>query len=419
MIIWETDAVCQKDSNPPRTLTLLFWGSPVDRPARELFERVFREFEAANPSVTVKANFYWPEQYKSKLRVLMAVNKVPDIFMTWAGNYFKPFVMAGKVMPLDEILENDPTWRSSFIDDAFEPLRFDGKVYAVPTARVTAVLFYNKDIFSRLGLEKPSTYVDLKKVIIKLRSAGITPIAFGNKDPWMGGMLAGQIAQRLGGKDLFTKIISNDVSWTHPVFIRSGEILQELVETGAFPEAPNTVGYTETVDMFYHGNAAMMLLGSWTLQHLVATNSLPENTIGVMNFPSFESGTGSMQTWMGQSDMNLGINIKTNNKKDAVAFLKWITSERYQRDMIHQAGLLPATKVLPDKSRYIRPELLSVIELQKEMEATYPFPDIELGGDIGQQFIDGIKKIFAGGDPKIIFTQLQENVGSKPLKLGE
>jgi len=409
MVFFEYDGHCTMPETPksPKTLSLLFWGSSVDTGVREVFQGACRTFERANPSVSLNIVFYSVEQYKTKLPVLMAVNNPPDIFMTWSGAFLEPYVRAGKVLPLDEFLEKDYMWHRLFMQSAFDSLRYDGKIYAVPTVKAVAVLFYNKAIFKQLGLEEPSTYRELKNVIKHLRKAGITPLAFGNNEPWVGGMLAGQIVQRLGGESLFIDVKNKTVPWTHPAFLKAGKIIQEMDNLGAFPEAPNTIGYQDTIEMFYSGKAGMMLMGSWFIQYLTSQHSMAEDTIGVMAFPRFDDGTGSTSVWMGQTDMNLAISATCTQKDLAVAFAKWVTSPPCQRDLMLTAGLIPVTNI-PVNDKQIRPELLSLIKLQMDMTSLFLFPDISLGGLAGQAFNNSIRKILDGEDPQNVFQTLEE-----------
>lgn len=60
----------------------------------------------------------------------------------------------------------------------------DGKTYALPLSQNYMAIFYNGDIFEQVGItELPTTWDELMAVCDKLVAAGITPFAFGDKDP--------------------------------------------------------------------------------------------------------------------------------------------------------------------------------------------------------------------------------------------
>lgn len=77
--------------------------------------------------------------------------------------------------------------------------------------------------------------------------------------------------------------------------------------------------------------------------------------------------------------------------------------------------MLPATKVQIIAAEDVRPELLSLIELQRDMESIFPFPDVGLGGSGGPAFNECIKSIFNGEKPQEAFLQLQEELGSAKI----
>lgn len=53
----------------------------------------------------------------------------------------------------------------------------NGKVYGVPiTSLSTSTIFYNVDLFKKLGIPTPPTYDDLKAAVPKLQEAGVIPL---------------------------------------------------------------------------------------------------------------------------------------------------------------------------------------------------------------------------------------------------
>jgi ABC-type glycerol-3-phosphate transport system substrate-binding protein len=70
------------------------------------------------------------ETFKTKIRTAVAANEAPDIFTYWAGGYMKNFVTAGKLLALDDYL-NDGT-KDKLLDGTLDNMTFDGKVYGLP-----------------------------------------------------------------------------------------------------------------------------------------------------------------------------------------------------------------------------------------------------------------------------------------------
>jgi hypothetical protein len=49
---------------------------------------------------------------------------------------------------------------------------------------VTIGAYYNKDIFSELGLEPPKTWEEFENVIVTLKDNGVTPFVTAGQDSW-------------------------------------------------------------------------------------------------------------------------------------------------------------------------------------------------------------------------------------------
>src|SRR4028118_2011377 len=61
-------------------------------------------------------------------------------------------------------------------DFAKERVTFDGKLYGVPGELETIGVFYNKDVFTELGLEQPESLEDLRAASETIRDAGTIPM---------------------------------------------------------------------------------------------------------------------------------------------------------------------------------------------------------------------------------------------------
>ena len=92
---------------------------------------------------------------------MMASDSETDIIFTWELGYLENFVNGDKIVSLQKYLDEDEDWKNSFNGGILEPLTYDGEVYAIPTQQSTAIMYYNKAIFDKYGLEVPTTYDDM------------------------------------------------------------------------------------------------------------------------------------------------------------------------------------------------------------------------------------------------------------------
>lgn len=119
------------------------------------FRKILDEFEAANPGIKIKDIFSQSEQITADVQTALAARRPIDI-ATVIGKNIVYFINNTPAVPLNEdkassdFLDN---YLPSFLDIG----RVGDKVYAVPHAYGTPMLYYNKKLFKAAGLdpEKP------------------------------------------------------------------------------------------------------------------------------------------------------------------------------------------------------------------------------------------------------------------------
>lgn len=149
------------------------------------FESVVKSYEQANPDVTIKLEQVGDQPYKDKIRVLSASKQLPDIYFSWAGDFANKFVRAGLAADLSSVLGPDTDWGKTFSPASLKAFETKGKNYGVPIDLDAKYMAYNKAAFAKAGVDgAPKTLEDMLSACDKLKSAGYTPIAFGNQYGW-------------------------------------------------------------------------------------------------------------------------------------------------------------------------------------------------------------------------------------------
>ena len=107
----------------------------------------------------------------------------PDSAYTWfSGFRMKFFAAQGLSMPIDDL------WAK--VKDNFSEgfqqsvVGNDGKVYGIPTDYYPWAVFYRKSVFAEKGYTIPATWDDLKTLCAKMKTDGLTPIAFADQEGW-------------------------------------------------------------------------------------------------------------------------------------------------------------------------------------------------------------------------------------------
>ena len=170
----------EKDSSSGAETTLTMWTIATESDSfHKPYLQAIEEFEKNHPGVKINMETFENESYKTKIKAAVAANELPDIFFTWAGGFSESFVSSGKVMCLDDYYKN---YEKEISKTALANDIYDGKLYGSVTCTPVSVMWYNKEMFKKQGVEVPATWDDFKAVCKKFIDAGIKPIGTSVKD---------------------------------------------------------------------------------------------------------------------------------------------------------------------------------------------------------------------------------------------
>lgn len=233
----------------------------TDASARYLKEILNDKFAEAFPNVELIQEIYDNQTYKSKIRVLMASDEVPDIMFGYGAGFSEPFVKAGKVLPLDKYLDDsytnhmDMEMQNNFI--------YDGRLYGICFTYWTGVLYCNMELFDRAGVKIPETYEELIEVCRSFRKADIEPVACGMLNKWHGQQWINNFTIQLGGASLYNAMARGEINLDNDILAQAAQLTADLVSADVFCSDMYQLASSEAEDMFLNGDAAMIYIGDW------------------------------------------------------------------------------------------------------------------------------------------------------------
>ena len=133
-----------------------FWTLSFDNPnVGKAFEKIIKDFEAANPGMTVKLEPRSTDEHKSALRVASGSDQAPDIYFMWAGlGLGGEFIKSGLALPMDKYY-TQYKWDDEFIGPALSfSKQYSGGRYGVPYTFRGEALYYNKALFEKAGISQ-------------------------------------------------------------------------------------------------------------------------------------------------------------------------------------------------------------------------------------------------------------------------
>lgn len=368
-----------------KKLTLWF----IDTGKRqELIEETVREFMNSRPDIQVEAVQIPNDTYKTKLPVAMGGNNPPDLFHSWGGGWLKEFVNAGQVMDLTGRIDPD-----NYLPAAINIATFDGKIYGAPLAMSLTLFFYNKEMFEKNNLEPPKTFDDLLRIVDTFKAQGIAPIAMANKTKWPGALWLIYIANRVGGSDIFMDAFERKGrGFDDPAYVRTGELIQQLVDRGAFINGFNGLDYDtgQSRQFLYTENAVMELQTSSYVTNVRSEMPGFEEKLGIFPFPAVEGGAGNATDLVGGVSPVFSVSSKTKYPDEAVELLKALTSKELAQKFTDQAGVVTAVKGVEYKDKFA----VMMNEFLQQAQFLQPFYDQTLPPEMAELHKDTTQALF-------------------------
>jgi len=145
-------------------------------------ETILAAFTAENPGNTVKFDPTNPPDYNTTLRAQLEGGTGPDLMYLRSYANSRILFADGFVEPLDAMKDE---LVAAYGEANLVPwATLEGQSYGVPIIAVSHGIYYNKQIFSDLGLEIPTTWEQLIADAQTIKDAGFIPFANASGDPW-------------------------------------------------------------------------------------------------------------------------------------------------------------------------------------------------------------------------------------------
>jgi raffinose/stachyose/melibiose transport system substrate-binding protein len=367
---------------PKTTLRLWSWNNEGDYP--KVFELIIDRFERAHPEAEVDIQWVPYTEYNEKLKATIAAGDYPEIPEIHPGSPMYSLYQAGELLSLNEALK---TGFPKYFPSALADLTFDGNTYSIPLDVNNLTVFYNKNIFKKVGRQIPQTIDDLISLCKALRSAGYMGIAHGAKDGWPAGDLYFQmVAYTDGSHTMLRKADFGKLSWNRPEFIEAALQILKMNENGVFPPGTAAVDYfTGAVQLFTQQKTAMFYpAGSWIVGGF--DTGFPQGVeYGLFPFPRISSVQDSYST--GGVATNWGIFKKAKHQDLVLAFYR-LMADMTSAQILVDHSMIPPYAVNIQAKREI---LADMIKAQAIAQTRFVFTP-----ELHSQVMSGVQGLFTG-----------------------
>ncbi|MFI6936613.1 ABC transporter substrate-binding protein [Streptomyces sp. NPDC050287] len=144
------------------------YGNSAQNSSQKYWDKLAEEYESKHEGVKVDVTVYSWNDVDSKVKKMVDAGHPPD--MAQIGAY-SDYAAKNLLYSADDLL-SIPT-QADFVSQLAQAGEVRGVQYGLPFAASTRVLFYNKTLFSRAGLDAPKTWNDLAADAEALKADGV------------------------------------------------------------------------------------------------------------------------------------------------------------------------------------------------------------------------------------------------------
>ncbi|MBZ9675445.1 ABC transporter substrate-binding protein [Mesorhizobium sp. ES1-1] len=352
------------------------------------FADVKKEFEAANPGITVKFEVVPWDVLLQKLTTDITAGTNADLSII-GTRWLIDFVQQDVAEPLDGYIT--PEFKGRFIETFLSPSIMEGKTYGLPIAASARALYYNKELFEKAGIAKPpATWTELQEDARKIKALGSGAFGFG-----------------LQGKEIETDVYYYYAMWSQgteilnkdgtsglgtPGALEAAKLYKSMIDEGLTEPGVTSNNREDVQNLFKQGKVGMMITAPFLSNQI--KEEAPTLKYGVAAIPA--GPTGARGTYGVTDSMIMFKNSK--NKDEAWKLMDFLFTTEQRAKFTQGEGFLPVNKEEAKMDYYVNnADLAAFTALLPDARFAPVIPGWE---EVAQITSDAMQKIYLGGDPE-------------------
>ncbi|RVC56868.1 sugar ABC transporter substrate-binding protein [Mesorhizobium sp.] len=361
------------------------------------FQDVKKEFEAANPGITVKFEVVPWEVLLQKLTTDITAGTNADLSII-GTRWLIDFVQQDVAEPLDGYIT--PEFKDRFIDTFLSPSIMEGKTYGLPIAASARAMYYNKELFEKAGIAKPpATWTELQEDARKIKALGSGTFGFG-----------------LQGKEIETDVYYYYAMWSQGTEILNkdgtsglgtqgaldaAKLYKSMIDEGLTEPGVTSNNREDVQNLFKQGKVGMMITAPFLSNQI--KEEAPNLKYGVAAIPA--GPTGARGTYGVTDSIIMFKNSK--NKDEAWKLLDFLFTKEQRAKFTQGEGFLPVNKEEAKMDYYVNnADLAAFTALLPDARFAPVIPGWE---EIAQITSDAMQKIYLGSaEPEAALKEAAE-----------
>lgn len=263
-------------------------------------------------------------------------------------------------------LSVDEDVQSIYTDSAMASQIIDGKVYGLPKAVETQILYYNKAIIDEAKLPKTTDeWLDYSKNALDQNNESYGLLALWDQIYYAQGVMSGY-GGYIFGQDDEGNYLPDDVGIDSEGEIEGAEYIQQFYDSGVFPSGIiGEQGINVLDSLFTEGKAAAVISGPWNLDPYKEAGI----DYGVTELPLLSNGE-HMGSFIGVKSYN--VSSYSENADLAEEFVEFISNEENSKVRYETTKEVPAVASLANDTSVTESESATAIAEQSKYAELTP-----------------------------------------------
>ncbi len=364
-----------------------YWGEQEAKGLTNFVNQSVSAYEKLHPNITIKPVLQSTDNLMPNFAAAAKAKKGPDIEYRWGGIWALQDAWDGNLAPVsDYIPKSEWSHYLNGSEDTYENKLWVAPWYVQPSFPV----LYRKDVLAKYKIAPPKTWDQFMSACDTLNAHGITPMAGGTKDGFLGGWLFSILeSQGLQSVNDLKDAVVGTQKFTDPNQAAWWTALQQMIDHHCWNDDIGSLDLYQAQQTWVDGKSAMTITAGTDVRKFVKEAG-SKNT-GVMTMPVYAQGTGSGK--LGATSQTLGITDWSQYKQQDADFIEFMHTPAELSLFYKDTGALPADDRF-DASQITVPQ---VKQLYQYMLHGAPYLENFIPTDLDTKAnFGGVQLMFAG-----------------------
>jgi raffinose/stachyose/melibiose transport system substrate-binding protein len=322
-------------------------------------QEYWQKFKDANTDIDLQIETLFSQAYHQKLAAYIAAGQVPDVVYMWPTSRDSSKLLHDKKLMKDLKPLLGKEFLSNFVAPALDPKQqSSNQLSELPQSfTYTTVMYTNTKLLKDNKIPLPKTYLDMKKMVAKLKIKNAQTLILPDGDSWPAqSCLFSTISGRMLGDSWIDDVKVGKVKFTDKAFVNALVFYARMYKDGVINWSNVQMGYGDGPGLFASGRAAFFVDGDWRQGAYLTDKSTGKALIdpakqatdfAYLNFPAIpgEKNPGVVSAIAG---VGLGISAAipagSDKEKAAVKLLKWYYGPEFQQMKLETGAFIPTRK---------------------------------------------------------------------------